>query len=226
MQSSKLGYQAWAVNFDMALTNLNGSWSKKLHRELGMTQVPAWHMLQRIRNVFRNSDAIPAATVEIDEIFIGGNERNKHDYKSLKADRGTVGKTALIGAKERGGKVAAKPIPAMEAKTLGEFVAGTVEPDSAVCTDAANTYASLREYNCNVVSLSAGEYVRGSTRATSIEGFWSLFERGHFGIFRGMTVKHLHQCLTEFTGRARIRNMNILDQTTHKAGPMDGKMFT
>ena len=198
----------------------------KLHREFGMTQMPAWHMLQRIRRVLRNSDAILASTVEIDEIFIGGNERNKHDSKRLKADRATVGNTAVIGAKERGGKVAAKPISATEAKTLGGFVAETVEPGSAECTDAANTYGSLREYNCDVVNHSAGEYVRGSIRANIIVGLCSLFKRSQYGIYRGMTVKHLHQYLTEFSGRAGVRNMNILDQTTHKARPMDGKMLT
>ena len=157
---------------------------------------------------------------------MGWNARNKNDSKRLKADRGTVGKTAVIGVKERGGKVAAEPIPATDAKTLGGFVAETVESDSAVCTDAANTYGSLRQYNCDVVNHRAGECVRGSIRASSIEGFWSLFRRGHYGIYHGVTVKHLHQYLTAFKGRAGIRNMNILDQTTHKARPTDGKMLT
>ena len=72
---------------------------------------------------------------------------------------------------------------------------------------------------------SAGEYIRGSIRTKSIEGIWSLFKRGYCGIYHGMTVKHLHLYLTECTGRAGIRNMDILDQTTYKARPMDGKML-
>ena len=103
MLSAKLGYQARAVTFYMTLTNLNGISSMKLHRELAMTQIGAWHMLRRIREVFRNSEAVLAGTVEIDEIFIGRKERNKLESKGLKADRGTVGKTVVIGAKERGG---------------------------------------------------------------------------------------------------------------------------
>lgn len=197
----------------------------KLHRKPGMTQMPACQMLQRIRKVFRNSGAAPAGTVGTDEIFTGGDERNKHDSKRLTANRGTLSKTAVIGAKERDGRVVAGPIPATEAKTLGRFVAGTVEPASAACRDPANTYGSLREYNCDVVNQSAGEYARGSIRANRIEGFWSLFKRGQLGIYHGMAAQHLHQYLTEFTARAGIRNMSILDQTTHKARPMDGKML-
>ena len=37
------------------------------------------------------------------------------------------------------------PIRATEAKTLGEFVAETVEPGSTVWTDATSTSGNLRE---------------------------------------------------------------------------------
>lgn len=46
-----------------------------------------------------------------------------------------MGETAVVGAKERGGKVAAKPVPSTEAKTLGGFVQDTVEPGFAVYTE-------------------------------------------------------------------------------------------
>lgn len=156
MLSAKLGYQARAVAFYMALTNLNGISSMKLHRELAMTQIGALHMLWGIRQVFWNSEAILAGTVEIDEIFIGRKERYKLESKGFNADRATVGKTVVIGAKERGGKVAATSIPATVAKTLGEFVAETVEPGSTVWRDATITSGNWREYNCDAVNHSAG----------------------------------------------------------------------
>ncbi len=65
MLSAKVGYQARAVTFYMTLTNLNGISSMKLHRELAMTQIGAWHMLRRIREVFRSSKAILACPARL-----------------------------------------------------------------------------------------------------------------------------------------------------------------
>ena len=83
-------------------------------------------MLQGIWEVLCNGEATLTGTVEMDETFIAGKERNKQESKSLKAGRGKVGKTAVVGAKECGGEVAVKPVPATDAKTLGGFVAETV----------------------------------------------------------------------------------------------------
>ena len=54
-----------------------------------------------------------------------------------------MGETAVIGAKERGGKVADKPVPSTEAKTPGGFVQDTVEPGSAVYTEGYGSYGYL-----------------------------------------------------------------------------------
>ena len=49
MQSSKLGCQKWVIAICMMATNLKGTSSMKLHRDLGVRQATAWHMMQRIR---------------------------------------------------------------------------------------------------------------------------------------------------------------------------------
>jgi len=54
MQSSKISLQKWVIGLLMT-TNLKGVSSMKLHRELGITQSCAWHMVHRIREVW-NSD--------------------------------------------------------------------------------------------------------------------------------------------------------------------------
>ena len=49
MRSSKLGLQKWAFGIYLLSTSPKGVSSMKLHRDLGITQKPAWMMGQKIR---------------------------------------------------------------------------------------------------------------------------------------------------------------------------------
>ena len=59
MQSSKIGYQKWVIAIYMMATNLKGTSSMKLHRDLGIRQATAWHMMQRIREAFAVGAGLP-----------------------------------------------------------------------------------------------------------------------------------------------------------------------
>ncbi len=100
MECAKIRYQDWLIATYMFTTSLKSVSSVKLHRELSITQKSAWFLAHRLRKVLEVTENQFMGSVEVDESHFRGKERNKHCDKKLKARRGTVGKTVVVGAKE------------------------------------------------------------------------------------------------------------------------------
>ena len=212
MHASKIGYQKWAIAIYLVGTSLKGVSSMKLHRDLGITQKSAWHMLQRLRKSYEEINAMFGGESEVDESYFGGKESNKHASKKLNAGRGTVGKTAVIGMKNRDtNRVQAEVVAATNKSTLQGFVTENTTPDAIVYTDEARAYSGLpREHHA--VSHSVGEYVRNQVHTNGMESFWSMLKRGHTGTYHKISPKHLHRYVDEFQGRHNARPLDTLDQ--------------
>ncbi|MCY4289908.1 MAG: IS1595 family transposase [Aestuariivita sp.] len=216
MQGSPLPYRKWVLAIYLHMTSLKGVSSMKLQRDIGVTQKTAWFMLQRIREAFKRDDDEPpmSGPTEIDETYMGGRERNKHNSQKLKAGRGTVGKTAVVGAKDRtANEVRAQVVQSTAGDTLRKFATSHAQFGSVVYTDDERGYTGLASaFDHESVCHSAGEYVRDMARTNGIESFWAVLKRAHKGVYHKFSVKHLQRYVTDFAGRHNVRSLDTMSQ--------------
>ena len=191
LHNSNIPLSKWAIAFYLYSTNLKGVSSMKLHRDLGIGQKAAWHMGQRIREMWDNQSEKFAGPVEVDETYIGGKETNKHADKKPNAGRGTVGKSVVAGAKDRdSGQVSAQIVPDIKRATLHGFIHDKADANATVYTDDLKSYQGM-PFHHESVSHSVSEYVRDQAHVNGLESFWASLKRGYHDTYHHMSPKHL-----------------------------------
>jgi transposase-like protein len=233
LEDSPIPLTKWFPAFWLLTSAKNGISSYELHRALGVTQKSAWFMLHRIRYVLETGKFEKlTGTVEADETYIGGLERNKHNDKKLRAGRGTVGKAIVVAVLERSSevgktsKVRTKVAQNTTRETLHGLVKSNVQSGSNVYTDAYKSYRGLSaEFEHEFVDH-AVKYVSGAVHTNSLENYFSLLKRTLRGTYVAVEPFHLTKYIDEQAYRFNTRDLNDSQRFVLALAKVAGRRLT
>lgn len=168
-----------------------------------------------------DTSKIFSGIVEADETYLGGQWKNKR--KSVKnklgiskRGRGTF-KQPVFGILCRRGKVWAKIVDDVEAKTLQPLIQRQVKKGSTICSDSWKGYTGIatKGYVHRLVRHDKQEYsdFKGH-HINGLEGFWGYLKR-KLQAKGGIRKSRLPLYLGEYVWRYNHRHLNVKEQTKY-----------
>jgi transposase-like protein len=230
-ERSKIPLHKWLLAVALLTSSKKGISAHQLWRNLGFGSYrTAWFMAHRIRESMR--ELFPNAagpmggegeTVEADETFIGGKEKNKHKSKRNPKNIGGTGKEIVFGLVERKGRVRTRVVTSVSARTLRPIMTAQIDRATKLMTDDAGQYRHMhKDFEHEVVNHSILEYVRGDAHTNTIEGYFSILKRGIVGVYHHVSPQHLKRYLAEFDFRYNEREALDVDDTERARKAIEG----
>lgn len=214
-ERSKIPLNKWLAATHLMMASKKGISANQIGRMLGISKKSAWFLCHRIRESLREirPDLLggEGKTVEADETFVGGKEKNKHRSKRnpKNAIGGGLGKEAVFSLVERGGRVRSNHVNSIGANSLRPILEEQIADarKTRLMTDGEGQYRLIGPMfkSHEVVNHGIGEYVRGDAHTNTIEGYFAILKRGIIGTYHHVSSQHLKRYLAEFDWRYNHR---------------------
>ena len=161
-ENTKLSLRKWFMAMYLVSSTKKGVSSHQLARDLAVTQKTAWFILHKVRGLYGITDEIELdGEVEMDEMYLGGRETNKHESKRVAGTQGrsTKTKTPIFGMLQRDGKVVAMKVEDTKGATLlpivEQFVKATLTRHQSTITFHRRVMTTYLSITASVSSLGA-----------------------------------------------------------------------
>ena len=187
-ENTKVPLQKWFLAIWLITSHKKGISSIQLAKDIGVTQKTAWFLNHRIRNCFEmDDDTTLDGTIEADETFVGGKNKNRHKDKKVEKSQGRSfkDKTPVLGLMERKesfeverphkiiagktvkekiitkiSKVVCQVIPNTQLKSVQPVIKKIVQEGSRLISDEWHAYTGLNSlYDHYIVNHATKEYV-------------------------------------------------------------------
>src|SRR5271157_3442271 len=124
-EETRMSLRKWFMAIFLLTSHSKGISSMQLAKDLKITQKSAWFLAHRIRqvteNFIENENKFDLPT-EIDESYIGGKNKNKHNDKKIEGVQGrnTEDKTAVLGFMQRKTKISPAKVIAYKVENVSK----------------------------------------------------------------------------------------------------------
>jgi transposase-like protein len=233
-ERSHIPMTKWLLATHLMCASKKGMSAHQLHRMIGLPYKTAWFMAHRIREGMRELNPTGplggnGKTVEFDETYVGGKERNKHRSKRAHPTGGSGGKETVFSLVERGGRVRSHHVPNVTAKTLRPIIDEQIAQATRTMSDDGGARVRHGSPNHHSVNHSIDEYVRGDVHTNTIESYFATMKRGITGVYHHVSAQHLKRYLAEFDFRYNERlalKITDAERATKAVAGVVGKRMT
>lgn len=239
-ENTKIPLQTWFLAIYLFTAHKKGMSSYQMAEELNITQKTAWFLLSRIRYAMDHESFMInfEGSVEMDEAYVGGKNKNRHKDQKVDAAQGRSGqdKQIVFGMfqnevseiKYRPSKlnnelavkekiihklamVRTETVANIKSNTLLPLIFNKVTSGSTIVTDEFNVYKNLRyDYQHEVVYHRIRNYATANGHTTNrIEGYWNILKKTWGTTYYGrITPKHFHRYCREVEYRFNTRHLS------------------